>query len=739
MFLGEPAARSVGSFYEIWHDGTQVRRRRGEDRVDRSSSGRSTPLPEAIAAPLRALADAPRHGAVPSESRRHDDRCQAVEPSPQRIAEANITAFAREVEGAARRRRSPTTRRSGSGRSNNPELFWRDRVGVRRRHRRRAASACSSTGDQMPGAHWFPDAPAQLRAEPARTAAGRRCRRRAGVLGRGQGKTSGVACAGARAPHRRSPPHCRRRGIAPAIASPRTCPTCPRRSSRCSARQRRAHLVVVLARLRRAGRARSLRTDRAARALHRRRLLVQRQADRDSRQGRGDRRASCLGRARRRRSVSRRQGSAARNEFSPLRDALHLGRFIAPFAGGPIDYARLPFDHPLYILYSSGTTGVPKCIVHGAGGTLLQHLKEHLLHGDVKPGDRLFYFTTCGWMMWNWLASGLAAGRDAAALRRLAVRRARQHAVGLRRRGAHDALRHVGQVHRRARRRSALVPRKDYALAGAAHDVVDRHAAGAGELRLRLPSASSTTSACRRSRAAPTSSRCFVLGNPTLPVWRGEIQCRGLGMAVDVFDDDGNPVRRRRRASSSARRRSRRCRSASGTIPDGAKYRAAYFERFPGRLVPRRLRRDHRARRRDHLRPLGCDAQSRRRAHRHRGDLSPGRAARRGRREPRHRPGLAARRGRRRARRAVRAAARRHDARRRADRPDQAARSAPTPRRATCRRRSCRSTDIPRTKSGKIVELAVRNVVHGRDGQEPRGARQSGGARAVSRPGGAAT
>src|SRR4030095_8531763 len=72
----------------------------------------------------------------------------------------------------------------------------------------------------------------------------------------------------------------------------------------------------------------------------------------------------------------------------------------------------VPFDHPLYILYSSGTTGVPKCIVHGAGGTLLQHLKEHLLHGDLKPGDRLFYFTTCGWMMWNWLGSGVGAGAE---------------------------------------------------------------------------------------------------------------------------------------------------------------------------------------------------------------------------------------------------------------------------------------------------------------------------------------
>jgi acetoacetyl-CoA synthetase len=88
-----------------------------------------------------------------------------------------------------------------------------------------------------------------------------------------------------------------------------------------------------------------------------------------------------------------------------------LADFLAPHAGETeIRFERLPFDHPLYILYSSGTTGVPKCIVHGAGGTLLQHLKEHRLHGDIRPGDRLFYFTTCGWMMWNWLASGLASG-----------------------------------------------------------------------------------------------------------------------------------------------------------------------------------------------------------------------------------------------------------------------------------------------------------------------------------------
>jgi acetoacetyl-CoA synthetase len=90
--------------------------------------------------------------------------------------------------------------------------------------------------------------------------------------------------------------------------------------------------------------------------------------------------------------------------------AVDVHAFLAPYYPGPIQFAQLPFNHPLYVLYSSGTTGIPKCIVHGAGGTLLQHLKEHQLHVDVKHGDRLFYFTTCGWMMWNWLASGLASG-----------------------------------------------------------------------------------------------------------------------------------------------------------------------------------------------------------------------------------------------------------------------------------------------------------------------------------------
>jgi len=265
-------------------------------------------------------------------------------------------------------------------------------------------------------------------------------------------------------------------------------------------------------------------------------------------------------------------------ELSAIPNALPWDVFLAPHLPGPIAYEQLPFDHPVYILYSSGTTGVPKCIVHGAGGTLLQHLKEHRLQSDVKPGDRLFYFTTCGWMMWNWLASGVASRAtlllfDGSPF----VQRGR-------------ILWELAQVERMTHfgtsakyidslRKVALVPRKDYDLA-ALHTMLSTGSPLAPESYdyvyqtvkedLLLASISGGTDIVS----------CFALGSPIVPVWRGEIQCRGLGMDVDVFDDDGHPVRRDKGELV--------CKSPFPSMPigfwndaDGAKYRAAYFERFP--------------------------------------------------------------------------------------------------------------------------------------------------------------
>ncbi len=240
----------------------------------------------------------------------------------------------------------------------------------------------------------------------------------------------------------------------------------------------------------------------------------------------------------------------------------------------------MPFDQPLYVLYSSGTTGLPKCIVHRAGGILLKHLVEHRLHADVKSGDRVFYFTTTGWMMWNWLASGLASDAtlvvyDGAPVRGTATplwgladelgitlfgTSAKYldtcNKLGLRPIEDHPltSLRTITSTG------SPLAPEGfEYVYRGVKEDV-------------HLASISGGTDLCG----------CLVAGDPTGPVWAGEIQRPGLGMAIDVLDGDGRSVPPGRAGELVCAQPFPSMPLGFWDDPDGARYRAAYFERFPG-------------------------------------------------------------------------------------------------------------------------------------------------------------